>query len=545
VTFLLHPLSWLARALPRGAALALGAALGWLWYRLVPVRRRVALENLRQAFPTFALAARRRILRASLMELGRSTLELLRVPGLDRAEAERLVEHQGEEHLRSALAGGRGALVVTAHFGAFDLLACAEALRGLKLAVVSRELGSRGVNRFWMRLRRRTGLTILPSRGSALQIHRLLRQGWVVALVIDQHMPPGRGLSVPFFGRPASTTHAPAVLSLGSGAPIVPVTVERLSDGRLRASFEPAQPPPRGLPPGARAGEILRVTRGLNAWLEDRIRARPDHWLWIHRRWKLPVAEPGTATAGSGSVAARVVWLAAAASGLVGGPACRAQGGSEVRAVDMLEHRIRLVEHLAAGGIRDARVLAAMRKVPRHRFVPADLLPEAYRDHPLPIGQGQTISQPYIVAYMSQALRLQGPERVLEIGTGSGYQAAVLAELAAQVYSIEILPELSERAGQALRALGARNVRLRVGDGYQGWPEEAPFDAIMLTAAPRTLPRPLADQLKEGGYLCAPLGPGENQVLHTYQKRAGELVEIDRLPVRFVPMTGRAERPSP
>ncbi len=187
-------------------------------------------------------------------------------------------------------------------------------------------------------------------------------------------------------------------------------------------------------------------------------------------------------------------------------------------------------------------MLESLGRVPRHRFVPAGEQDEAYRDHPLPIGQGQTISQPYIVAYMSQALRLTGSEKVLEIGTGSGYQAAVLAGLAARVYSIEILPELSAQAGLTLAALGVGNVELRVGDGYAGWPEEAPFDAIMLTAAPRALPRPLADQLREGGILCAPLGPAHDQVLFTYQKRDGRLVEIDRLPVRFVPMTGQAER---
>jgi protein-L-isoaspartate(D-aspartate) O-methyltransferase len=506
---LLACLSWLVRALPRRWALGLGSALGWVWFHLVRVRRRVALENLRLALPELGPRERRRVARDCLRELGRSAVELLRVPGLDRAAAGRLLEHQGEEHLAAAQARGRGVLVVTAHFGAFDVLACAEALGGLRLAVVSRELHARGANRFWMRLRERAGLRIVPPRNAALQIHRLLAEGWLVALVIDQHMPPGRGIPVPFFGRPASTTHAPAVLALGSGAPLLPVTSERLPDGRHRVVFEP----PRevaALPGEDRLATVERVTRELNEWLEGRVRARPDHWLWIHRRWKLDDRA--------------------------------AEGADQPEEPALASLRAALVEGLRAHGIRDERVLGVLGRVPRHRFLPPAAREEAYRDHPLPIGQGQTISQPYIVAYMTQALELKGAEKVLEIGTGSGYQAAVLAGLAARVYSLEILPELSVRAGRTLRTLGVENVELRTGDGYLGWPEEAPFDAIMLTAAPRELPRPLADQLREGGCLCAPLGPAYEQVLYTYQKRNGQLVEIDRLAVRFVPMTGQAER---
>ena len=193
--------------------------------------------------------------------------------------------------------------------------------------------------------------------------------------------------------------------------------------------------------------------------------------------------------------------------------------------------------------ITDKRVLAAMAAVPRHRFIPADYLNQAYRNHPLPIGQEQTISQPYIVAYMTQALKLSGNEKILEVGTGSGYQAAVAARLAAVVYSIEILPELSARAGRVLADLGIKNVRLKVGDGFDGWAEHAPYDGIIVTAAPERVPAALVSQLKEGGRLVIPLGADWNQKLKTYIKRHGRLVEIDSLPVRFVPMTGKAMRP--
>jgi len=203
------------------------------------------------------------------------------------------------------------------------------------------------------------------------------------------------------------------------------------------------------------------------------------------------------------------------------------------------ERRERLVEKLS-WEIGDRRVLDALRRVPRHRFVPESQLHEAYGNYPLPIGQGQTISQPFIVAYMSERLKLKGKEKVLEIGTGSGYQAAVLAELAGAVYTIEIIPELSRQARQILVELGYKNIFFRVGDGYLGWPEAAPFDGIMVTAAPLAVPAPLVEQLKEGGRLVIPLGPYGRQELKTFIKRLGRLEEIDSLPVAFVPMTGRA-----
>ena len=189
---------------------------------------------------------------------------------------------------------------------------------------------------------------------------------------------------------------------------------------------------------------------------------------------------------------------------------------------------------IEARGIRDPRVLAAMRQVPRERFIPADVAPLAYADQPLPIGYGQTISQPYIVAYMSEALHVNENARVLEIGTGSGYQAAVLGELAREVYTIEIVPELAERARATLESLGYSKVHVRAGDGYLGWPEQAPFDAIMVTAAPDHVPQPLIDQLALGGRLVIPVGDVEQQI--RILTRTAEGIEESRtIPVRFVP----------
>jgi len=181
-----------------------------------------------------------------------------------------------------------------------------------------------------------------------------------------------------------------------------------------------------------------------------------------------------------------------------------------------------------------------MRKVPRHELVPRNVRAQAHADRPLPIGEGQTISQPYIVAYMTEQLGLKGGERVLEVGTGSGYQAAVLAELAAEVYSIEIVPALARRAAADLARLGYRNVTVREGDGYRGWPEKAPFDAIMVTAAPPEVPAPLIDQLKAGGRLVLPVGESYQELLLITKDERG--VKRQRLiPVRFVPMTGEAQ----
>jgi protein-L-isoaspartate(D-aspartate) O-methyltransferase len=198
-------------------------------------------------------------------------------------------------------------------------------------------------------------------------------------------------------------------------------------------------------------------------------------------------------------------------------------------------------QQIAARGIDDPAVLSAMEEVPRHLFVPRPHQTNAYEDRPLPIGHGQTISQPYVVALMSELLELDGDDRVLEIGTGSGYHAAVLSRVAGQVYSIEIFPALAERARATLTGLGYDNVEVRVGDGYAGWPEAAPFDAVLLTAAPARIPQPLLDQLAVGGRLVAPVGDGGWQELVRVTRRADGLDEERFTLVRFVPMLGEAQ----
>ncbi|RJP20412.1 MAG: protein-L-isoaspartate(D-aspartate) O-methyltransferase [Candidatus Abyssobacteria bacterium SURF_5] len=200
----------------------------------------------------------------------------------------------------------------------------------------------------------------------------------------------------------------------------------------------------------------------------------------------------------------------------------------------------RLINEIHAQGVSDPKVLAAMRKVPRHEFVPKRFRAAAYDNRPLPIGLDQTISQPYIVGYMTQALGLEGGEKVLEIGTGSGYQAAVLAEIAGQVYTIEILESLARDAERTLARLGYRNVHVKAGDGYQGWPEHAPFDAIIVTAAPDHIPQPLVEQLKENGRMVIPVGSLYQRIIILTKGPDGVTEQMD-LPVRFVPMTGEAQ----
>ena len=193
-------------------------------------------------------------------------------------------------------------------------------------------------------------------------------------------------------------------------------------------------------------------------------------------------------------------------------------------------------EQIVGRGIRDEAVVSAMAKVPRHLFVPEEVRSRAYEDAPQPIGEGQTISQPYIVALMTSLLDLEGGEKVLEIGTGSGYQAAVLAEIAGEVYSIEIVPSLHERASKTLRELGYRNVHLRLGNGYAGWKEYAPFDAIVVTAAAPRIPKPLTDQLADGGVMVIPVGRSTSFQTLQRVKRVGGEMEVERVtPVRFVP----------
>jgi protein-L-isoaspartate(D-aspartate) O-methyltransferase len=196
-------------------------------------------------------------------------------------------------------------------------------------------------------------------------------------------------------------------------------------------------------------------------------------------------------------------------------------------------------EQIIPGGIRDPRVIAAVRRMPRHRFVPEDYAVEAYADNALPIGHKQTISQPVLVASMTEALQLTGQEKVLEIGTGSGYQAAILAELARQVYTIELVEPLGRRAAALLAELGYRNIVTRIGDGYHGWPEEAPFDAIIVTAAPPDVPQPLLDQLAVGGRMILPVGEASQYLVLYHRTPSG--LEFTRLePVRFVPLVREA-----
>jgi protein-L-isoaspartate(D-aspartate) O-methyltransferase len=233
------------------------------------------------------------------------------------------------------------------------------------------------------------------------------------------------------------------------------------------------------------------------------------------------------------SVAQFLILVAVAATGC---------GQTAAPVFDFAAQRQRMVERqLKARDIKDERVLAAMAKVPREKFVPADERGEAYEDGPLPIGHGQTISQPYIVAFMTEQLRPKPSDRVLEIGSGSGYQAAILAELVADVYTIEIVEPLAKTAEATLQRLGYRNVHLKIGDGYRGWPEEAPFDAIIVTCAPDKVPQPLVDQLKDGGRMVIPVGERFAQQLYLLEKKNGQLKESVTLPVRFVPMVREAK----
>jgi protein-L-isoaspartate(D-aspartate) O-methyltransferase len=221
------------------------------------------------------------------------------------------------------------------------------------------------------------------------------------------------------------------------------------------------------------------------------------------------------------------------------------EGGSPLTFPESQPARDRMVaEQITARGVNDPKTLAALRKVPRHLFVPAPFMRQAYEDHPLALAQGQTISQPYIVAFMTAALGLTGDATVLEVGTGSGYQTAVLAEIAGRVYSLEILGALADEARDRLRQLGYRNVDLRAGDGEAGWPEAAPFDAIVVTAAAPHVPEALVTQLRDGGRLVVPVGE-ENQELVLVTRNGASLDQKRILPVRFVPMTGKIRDPSP
>jgi protein-L-isoaspartate(D-aspartate) O-methyltransferase len=212
---------------------------------------------------------------------------------------------------------------------------------------------------------------------------------------------------------------------------------------------------------------------------------------------------------------------------------------------DFAAQRQQMVQRqLMTRGINDARILAVMAKVPREEFVAPESRAASYEDGPLPIGNGQTISQPYIVAFMTEQLRPKPSDRVLEVGTGSGYQAAILAELVSEVYSIEIVEPLAKNAEATLQRLGYKNVHLKIGDGYQGWPEKGPFDAIIVTCAPDKVPQTLVDQLKDDGRMVIPVGDRFAQQLYLLEKKNGQLKQSATLPVRFVPMTSEAAKPN-
>ncbi len=238
---------------------------------------------------------------------------------------------------------------------------------------------------------------------------------------------------------------------------------------------------------------------------------------------------------------AACAWGTVASEGGCSPPQGTGSGAAQAAAPFARERERMVQETIEDRGVHQTLTLLAMRKVERHLFVPPELVREAYADHPLPIGHGQTISQPYIVAFMTAALDLKGGETVLEVGTGCGYQAAVLAEIAAQVYSIEIVKPLAEEARARLRRLGYSNVEVRAGDGYRGWPEAAPFDGILVTAAAPHVPKALKEQLKDGGRMILPVG-GEDQDLVLVVRRGASYEERRILPVRFVPMTGEVRR---
>ena len=232
-----------------------------------------------------------------------------------------------------------------------------------------------------------------------------------------------------------------------------------------------------------------------------------------------------------------VLLIFGAAIGILAGPRAAAQSKQS-----LVEARRRMVdEEVAAAGIKNPRVIESVRNTPRPEIVPAVDRKNAYYDMALPIGEGQTISPPFVVAYMTEQLDPQPDDKVLEIGTGSGYQAAILSPLVKDVYSIEIKKPLGERAARTLKRLKYENVHAKIGDGYQGWPEHAPFDKVIVTCSPEDVPQPLVEQLKEGGRMIVPLGERYQQTLYLFKKEDGKLVREALLPTLFVPMTGTAE----
>ncbi|WZO96562.1 protein-L-isoaspartate(D-aspartate) O-methyltransferase [Isosphaeraceae bacterium EP7] len=241
-----------------------------------------------------------------------------------------------------------------------------------------------------------------------------------------------------------------------------------------------------------------------------------------------------------------VAWVAGRACRLVGVmgavlAACWWCGGAEDDPTAAARNRM-VERHLVERGIKDPAVLKAFRTVPRHKYLPPDTRRQAYDDESIPIGEGQTITPPYDVAFMTEALEPKPTDKVYEVGTGSGYQASILSRCVKEVYSVEIHKALGDRAAKVIKEVGYDNIHTRVGDGYLGWPEAAPFDAIIVTCAPEKIPPPLVEQLKEGGRLVIPLGSRFDQVVHLMVKRDGKLSDKILKPTLFVPMTGRAQR---
>ncbi len=268
---------------------------------------------------------------------------------------------------------------------------------------------------------------------------------------------------------------------------------------------------------------------------------------WLLRRWDEPRGNVDTRHKGGLVVTSitrsllcfSLLLFSGCALGKLHDPISIWEQSSSTVADNRKDERWRMVEEqLRTRGIQNGAVLRAMAKLPRHRFVPAAVAHLAYRDHPLPIGLDQTISQPFIVAYMTEAADISPKEKVLEIGTGSGYQAAVLGELAREVYTIEIIPELGERARQTLDELSYKNVHVKIGNGYEGWAEHAPYDAIIVTAAPDAVPQALIDQLAVNGQMIIPVGTTNQEIMMIRKTRKG-VIKRRTIPVRFVPMTGK------
>lgn len=242
-------------------------------------------------------------------------------------------------------------------------------------------------------------------------------------------------------------------------------------------------------------------------------------------------------------IAKRLAWICVLGSFLATDPSFGDEPVAGTPADPTAPARVKLVQqHMIERGISDTRVLEAFRKVPRHLFLPAGSRRLAYDDESIPIGEGQTSTPPFDMAFMTEVLQLKPTDRVYEVGTGCGYQASILGQLAKDVYSVEIHKPLGERAAKVIGELGYTNVHTRVGDGYEGWPDAAPFDAIIVTCAPTKVPPPLVSQLKEGGRLVIPLGGRFDQVVHLMVKRDGKLIDTQLRPTLFVPMTGRAQR---